>query len=110
MKTGADRSLSSPQRTLEVIRECYPYFAHGRSKKGEVVVYEQTGKMRFGRLAEAGVSPFDMQVCPVPVPVVFFVLFFMNRRPKTCVTSKGGSFRFKSGGVGAARGRAGDGG
>lgn len=27
-----------------------------------MVVYEQTGKMQFGRLADAGVSPFDMQV------------------------------------------------
>lgn len=61
-ETGADRSLSSPQPTLEIIRECYPYYAHGRSKKGEVVIYEQTGKMQFGRLSDAGVSPFDMQV------------------------------------------------
>ncbi|CAM9141606.1 unnamed protein product, partial [Scytosiphon promiscuus] len=61
-ETGAEHSLSTPQPTLEIIRECYPYFAHGRSKKGEVVVYEQTGKMQFGRLADAGVTPFDMQM------------------------------------------------
>lgn len=61
-ETGAERSLSSPQPTLEIIRECYPYYAHGRSKKGEVVVYERTGRMQFGRLAEAGVTPSDMQV------------------------------------------------
>lgn len=60
--TGAERSLSTPQPTLDMIKQCYPYFVHGRSKKGEVVVYEQTGKMQFGRLADAGVSPFDMQV------------------------------------------------
>ncbi|CAN0058308.1 unnamed protein product, partial [Ectocarpus sp. 13 AM-2016] len=60
--TGAERSLSTPQPTLEIIKQCYPYFVHGRSKKGEVVVYEQTGKMQFGRLADAGVSPFDMQM------------------------------------------------
>ncbi|CAM9265735.1 unnamed protein product [Hapterophycus canaliculatus] len=61
-ETGAEHSLSTPQPNLEIIRECYPYFAHGRSKKGEVVVYEQTGKMQFGRLADAGVTPFDMQM------------------------------------------------
>ncbi|CAM9553888.1 unnamed protein product [Ectocarpus fasciculatus] len=60
--TGAERSLSTPQPTLDIIKQCYPYFVHGRSKKGEVVVYEQTGKMQFGRLADAGVSPFDMQM------------------------------------------------
>ncbi|CAB1118429.1 unnamed protein product [Ectocarpus sp. CCAP 1310/34] len=60
--TGAARSLSTPQPTLDIIKQCYPYFVHGRSKKGEVVVYEQTGKMQFGRLADAGVSPFDMQM------------------------------------------------
>lgn len=61
-ETGADRSLSTPQPTFEVVKQCYPYFLHGRSRKGEVVVYEQTGKMQFGRLSEAGVSPFRMQV------------------------------------------------
>ncbi|CAN0355879.1 unnamed protein product [Laminaria digitata] len=60
--TGAERSLSTPQPTMEMIRMCYPYFAHGRSKKGEVVVYERTGMMQFGKLAAAGVTPFDMQV------------------------------------------------
>ena len=47
---------------MEMIRMCYPYFAHGRSKKGELVVYERTGMMQFGKLAAAGVTPFDMQV------------------------------------------------
>ena len=47
---------------MELIRACYPYYAHGRSKKGEVVVYERTGRMQFGKLAAAGVTPFDMQV------------------------------------------------
>lgn len=62
--TGAERSLSTPQPTIEMIKACYPYFAHGRSKKGEVVVYERTGRMEFGKLAAAGVTPFDMQVAP----------------------------------------------
>lgn len=26
------------------------------------MVYERTGRMQFGRLADAGVTPFDMQV------------------------------------------------
>lgn len=62
-ETGANKSLSTPQPTLMAIKGCYPYFVHGRSKKGEVVVYEQTGKMKFGELAKLGVTPFDMQVC-----------------------------------------------
>ena len=29
-----------------------------------MVVYERTGRMEFGKLAAAGVTPFDMQVAP----------------------------------------------
>lgn len=66
-ETGADDSLSASQPNVGIIRECYPCYAHGRSKEGELVVYELAGRMRFDRLARAGVTPFDMQV-------IFFTL------------------------------------
>lgn len=75
--TGAERSLSTPQPTLEMIKACYPYFAHGRSKKGEVVVYERTGMMQFGKLAEAGVTPFDMQVRLVGCLMGWLIRFWL---------------------------------
>lgn len=61
-ETGADEYLSAPRPNIKFIRECYPCYAHGRSKEGELVVYELAGRMRFDRLARAGVTPFDMQV------------------------------------------------
>ena len=61
-ETGAEESLSAPRPNIGIIRECYPCYAHGRSKEGELVVYELMGRMRFDRLARAGVTRFDMQV------------------------------------------------
>lgn len=37
------------------------------------MVYELTGRMQFGRLAQAGVTPFDMQVLEQTVLVFVFV-------------------------------------
>ncbi|CAM9605189.1 unnamed protein product, partial [Discosporangium mesarthrocarpum] len=58
---GTGYSLSSPQPYFSVIRECYPHFLHGRSKAGEVVVYECSGRMKFGRLASMGITPEGIQ-------------------------------------------------
>lgn len=60
--TGIYLALSTPQLMFDIIKQCYPHFAHGLSKNGEVVFYECVGRMQFERLVAARVSPFDIQV------------------------------------------------
>lgn len=55
-REGVDGVLGRPHPHFAAIKEHYPHCVHGRSKRGEIVVYEFPGRMDLGRLKAMGVG------------------------------------------------------
>ncbi|CAM9921020.1 unnamed protein product, partial [Phaeothamnion confervicola] len=60
-ENNVDSVLREQQPNFNIIKECYPHFLHGRSRTGEIICYENPGKMDFGRLNSLGVGPDKLQ-------------------------------------------------
>lgn len=55
-REGVDAVLARPQPHFGPIKEFYPHYIHGRSKRGEMVMYEFPGRMDLGRLKAMGIG------------------------------------------------------
>jgi hypothetical protein len=51
---------TTPHRWFHRIKEAYPHFAHGYSKAGHVIIYEQPGQMNLKELFRNGCETSDM--------------------------------------------------
>ena len=54
------RIHTMPNRWFKKIKEAYPHFAHGVSKQGYPIIYEQPGKMNLKQLFRNGCDVADM--------------------------------------------------
>lgn len=59
-RDGVDGVLGRPQPHFAAIKQFYPHYVHGRSKRGEVVVYEFPGRMDLGRLKGMGIGAAEI--------------------------------------------------
>ncbi len=59
-REGVDGVLGRAQPHFAAIKEHYPHYIHGRSKRGEIVVYEFPGRMDLARLRAVGVGAAEI--------------------------------------------------
>ena len=67
-----------PHPLFERIKEAYPHIIHGHSKTGQVVIYENPGKMNLKQLFRSGCNVSDMLM-----HMTFFLEYIGN-----CVSSR----------------------
>ncbi len=52
-----DKVMEVPHAKFFVFKANYPFFIHGRSKSGEIVTYENPGKMNLSAALAEGCNP-----------------------------------------------------
>lgn len=68
----------TPHPLFERIKEAYPHIIHGHSKTGQVVIYENPGKMNLKQLFRSGCNVSDMLM-----HMTFFLEYIGN-----CISSR----------------------
>ena len=54
---GVDVVMATKHPKFFVFKRSYPFYVHGRSRTGEIVTYENPGKMKLSQAREAGCTP-----------------------------------------------------